>query len=288
MAGFTLVCGGGGVWGVAWMTGVVTGLADAGVDLRLAAKFIGTSAGAVVSTLLPGDLSVSVLFERQAVPARQTPELEPPAGGLAAIMAINRQSWADPAERLRAVCKLAREAPTVDVAARRASIAARLAPQRDGWPETPLLLTAVDADTGELAVFGADSGVSLTDAVAASCAVPGVWPPVPIGYRRYIDGGVWRTAENAHLAEGSRCVIILSPLAAAGMGSESQAFTLAGDVARLEAQGTAVMVIAADADSLATMASGPLDPASRTPAAWAGRRQGLRHADAVMQFLAAG
>jgi predicted acylesterase/phospholipase RssA len=32
------------------------------------------------------------------------------------------------------------------------------------------------------------SGVSLVDAVAASCAVPGIWPPVTIAGRRYMDG----------------------------------------------------------------------------------------------------
>lgn len=46
----TLVCGGGGVWGVAWMTGLANELANEGIDLRDAATFIGTSAGSVVST----------------------------------------------------------------------------------------------------------------------------------------------------------------------------------------------------------------------------------------------
>ena len=62
------------------------------------------------------------------------------------------------------------------------------------------MITAVDAVTGEFTVFTADSGVDLVDAVAASCAVPGVWPPVTIGDRRFVDGGV-RSPVNADLAE---------------------------------------------------------------------------------------
>ncbi|KOG91505.1 patatin, partial [Streptomyces varsoviensis] len=58
------------------------------------------------------------------------------------------------------------------------------------WPARRLLVTAVDAATGEFTAFDAASGVGIVDAVAASCAVPGVWPPVTIGAKRYIDGGV--------------------------------------------------------------------------------------------------
>ena len=50
-------------------------------------------------------------------------------------------------------------------------------------------------------VFDAASDVRLLDAVGASCAVPGIWPPVTINGRRYIDGGI-RSAANADLAAG--------------------------------------------------------------------------------------
>ena len=62
-----------------------------------------------------------------------------------------------------------------------------------GWPDQVLRVTAIDIATGELVVFDGDSGVDLVDAVAASCAVPGAWPPVTIGDRRYMDGGVGST-----------------------------------------------------------------------------------------------
>src|SRR5262249_32647760 len=69
------------------------------------------------------------------------------------------------------------------------------------WPRRRLLVTAVDAGSGEFVVFDRDSGVGVVDAVGASCAVPGVWPPVTINGRRYVDGGV-RSAANVDLAAG--------------------------------------------------------------------------------------
>lgn len=283
--GWALVCGGGGVWGIAWMTGLAAGLEDEGADLRGASLFVGTSAGSVVATQLLGGLSGEELFERQTVAARQPRELSPPPDCLATIMELTRRAWDSPQQRVRAICDLAFATATVRVAQRRAAIADRLAPQADAWPDKRLLLTAVDTDTLDLVAFDAASGVSLTDAVAASCAVPGVWPPVPIGAKAYVDGGVWRTAENAHLAEGYAAVLILSPMGMAMDGSPGLNVALAKDVARLEAGGARVDAITADAASLAAMAPGALDPATREPAARAGREQGRAEAGRVLELL---
>jgi len=286
--GWALVCGGGGVWGIAWMTGLAAGLEDAGVDLRQASLFVGTSAGSVIATQLLGPLPTGELFERQTVAEKQPRELTPPSDCLATIMELSRREWDSPQERLRAVCDLAERTETVSVAERRAAIADRLAPQAEDWPEKRLLLTAVDTGTLDLVAFDAASGVSLTDAVAASCAVPGVWPAVPIGAARYVDGGVWRTAENAHLAGGCDAVLILSPMGMALDGGLGLNPALAKDVARLEAGGARVLTITADAASLATMAAGALDPATREPAARAGRNQGRAVAAQVKQLLRPG
>lgn len=279
-----LVCGGGGVWGIAWMTGLATGLEDARVDLRQASLFVGTSAGSVVATQLLGPLASEELFERQTVAAKQPRELTPPPDCLSTIMELATRDWESPQDRLRAICDLAETTETVSVDERRAAIASRLAPQADGWPEKRLLLTAVDTQTLDLVAFDAHSGISLTDAVAASCAVPGVWPPVPFGGRSYVDGGVWRTAENAHLASGHEAVLILSPMGMAPNGEPGLNPALAKDVARLEAAGARVLVITADEASLATMAAGALDPATREPAARAGRAQGRAIAGGVDRF----
>jgi len=200
-------------------------------------------------------------------------------------MELTRREWASPQERVRAICDLAFAIDTVSVGERRAAIADRLTPQADAWPEKRLLLTAVDTGTLDLVAFDAGSGVSLTDAVAASCAVPGVWPPVPIGTGHYVDGGVWRTAENAHLAEGYEAVLILSPMGMAMDGSPGLNPALAKDVTKLEEAGARVDVIVADAASLAAMGPGALDPATREPAAKAGREQGRAVAGRVWDLL---
>ena len=78
------------------------------------------------------------------------------------------------------------------------------------WPKRRLFVTAVDAQTGTSVVFDNTSGVPLERAVAASCAVPGVFPAVEVGGRRYVDGGL-RSIANADLAAGHRRVLVLSP-----------------------------------------------------------------------------
>ena len=72
-------------------------------------------------------------------------------------------------------------------------------------------MTAVDARTGQFVVFDAAGEAGLVDAVGASCAVPGVWPPVTIGNRRFVDGGV-RSVANADLAAGYQRVVIVAPV----------------------------------------------------------------------------
>jgi NTE family protein len=77
------------------------------------------------------------------------------------------------------------------------------------WPDDRLVVVAVDAVSGERQVFTRASGVDLVDAVAASCAVPGVWPPATIGSRRSMDGGTYST-DNADLAVGYDRVLVLA------------------------------------------------------------------------------
>ena len=92
----------------------------------------------------------------------------------------------------------------------RATVAAWL-PSRH-WPQRMVLITAVDAHTGEPVVFDRHSGVDLIDAVAASTANGFGVPPYGIGDSRYIDGGYRRSSENADLAAGYGRVLVLSPL----------------------------------------------------------------------------
>ncbi|GAA2607110.1 patatin-like phospholipase family protein [Paractinoplanes durhamensis] len=264
MATRALVLGGGGVTGVAWEIGMLTGLAGAGAgtDLTDADVVIGTSAGSVVGALVAGGVDAQAMYASQLAP----PAAEIPAR-LGAGM-ILRWAWAavgrrdDQKARAR-IGAMALAAPTLPEADRRAVIAARLGDQ--GWPDRRLLITAVDARTGEFVVFDRDQDVDLVDAVGASCAVPGVWPPVTIGDRRFIDGGV-RSPVNADLAAGYDRVVILAPVTAS--------FGPANRLSRhLAALGTDVVLIRPDKAAKRAFGRNVLDPAHRAAAARAGHAQ---------------
>jgi NTE family protein len=271
--GQALVLGAGGVAGIAWMTGLLAGLADAGHDVTGAGTVIGTSAGATVAAQLGSGLPLEDLYARQADPALQPAEI--PAridpGAFAARWQELTAGASTPQDTLLAVGMFALAAKTVPEARRRAVIASRL-PSHD-WPARVIRLVAVDCENATTAQFSAASGVSLVDAVAASCAVPGIWPPVTIGGRRYMDGGT-RSADNADLAAGAARIIVVSPL---GTNAEIPSLMpLPGAVARLRASGSQVTVIEPDAPSRKAIGANPLDPQARTPAAIAGRAQGRR------------
>jgi NTE family protein len=266
-----LVLGGGGVAGIAWMSGLLAGLADADDDVTDADLIIGTSAGATVAAQVGSGLPLPDLYARQVNPDLQSAEIEAHVdleqfGTEITALLIDATS---PAEALRRIGQYALEAKTVPESARRAVIASRLA--SDVWPARPVQVVAVDAETGLMRIFDAQSGVPLVDAVAASSAVPGVWPPVTIDGRRYVDGGV-RSSDNADLAAGAERITVISPL-----GYESplpSPLPLRDVVARLRDAGSVVIVVSPDAASHAAIGANPLDPATRTPAAKAGLAQG--------------
>ena len=133
------------------------------------------------------------------------------------------------------------------------------------WPARPLVITAVDAETGEFRTFDRDSGVPLLQAVAASCAVPGVYPPVTIDGRRYVDGGM-RSAANADLAQDYDRLVVLAPIPR-GIGP------MASVDAQVTGMVSRVAVVSPDADSRTAIGRNVLDPAARAPSAEAGRAQ---------------
>jgi NTE family protein len=208
------------------------------------------------------------MWARQVEPGRQQPEPAPsgsPLAELMATMSLLAERCTDPNELRRAIGEVALAASTVEEAVRRAVIAARL--PRPDWPARDLRIVAVDAHTGDPVVFDRAAGVGLVDAVAASCAVPGVWPPVTVNGTRYMDGGV-RTMTNADLAAGYQRVLVLAPLDEAAVHEQ---------VAEL---GRAAL-IQPDEASLAAFGTNLLAPSTRTPAAQAGRGQGVAEAARV-------
>jgi NTE family protein len=267
-----LVLGGGGAAGIAWTTGLLAGLAEAGQDVTGADMIVGTSAGSTVAAQLGSGLGLDDPYARQIEPALQVAEIkaEIDIETFGAQLAGLLQSARTPAEARRAICAFALAASTVPEPERRAVIESRL-PSPD-WPARALRIVTVDAESGEPRVFDNESGVSLVDAVAASCAVPGVWPPVSIGGRRYVDGGT-RSSANADLAAGASRVLVIAPLGRTELFPAEK--PLAEAIEELRAGGAEVAIVEPDEASAVAIGANPLDPATRKPAAEAGRAQGL-------------
>ena len=147
---------------------------------------------------------------------------------------------------------------------------------RDGaWPDEPLAVTAVDAATGTAVVFDRNTAVPLDRAVAASCAIPGVFPPVTIGARRYVDGGL-RSVANVDVARGYDRVLVLSPVPIAMRRRDRPR----PQTRRLGAQVRSIVLVP-DRGAVLAMGLNPLDTARGGGAEAAGREQGRREADRV-------
>lgn len=266
----TLVLGGGGVTGVAWELGILEGLHRGGLDLTGADTVLGTSAGSVVGTrITTGELDRAY-----------TDQLRPADGEIAAHLSpttllklgIMLARPGDRAAKWRKVGAAARNAHPESAEARLAVIRSRIG--EPDWPDRDLRIVAVDVDAGELVVFDRSSGVTLVEAVAASCAVPLVWPPVPIGGTTYVDGGI-RSPANADLVAGADSLVVLAPQTQAA----SREHAIARQVERAAAGRS--IVITPDAAADKAMGNNALDPARRAAAAEAGLRQGLTLVHAV-------
>ncbi|MGA5302436.1 patatin-like phospholipase family protein [Nucisporomicrobium flavum] len=269
-----LVLGGGGVTGVAWEIGLLHGLAERGLDLTTADLFVGTSAGSVVAAQLTGGTPVAELYEHELADTSGDPNAT--IGSRVLLGFVLAALW--PGGRARGRARLGRaalKARTVPESERRRAIAARV--RRDEWPAARLLVPAVEAVTGEVAVFDARSGVSLIDAVAASCAVPLVWPPMTVAGRRYVDGGV-RSVANVDLARGYDRVVVVAPLVAAARRADRPAAQ-----ARALGPGVRSAVVSPSDAALTAIGRNPLDPSRRAPAARAGREQAADAAERVRE-----
>lgn len=149
------------------------------------------------------------------------------------------------------------------------------------WPDRDFVVTAVDVESGELASFGPrgdHASVSLADAVNASCAVPLVYPPIPIEGRTYIDGGS-RSGANADLMTGMDVIVAIVPVdrAIGPLRSAAQ---------QLEQLGAPHVTVLPDEASKAAIGKNVLDPAARPPSARAGYAQAAAEIERIRTLWA--
>jgi NTE family protein len=286
-----LVLGGGGSTGNAWVIGVIAGLFDAGLDVSTADLTIGTSAGATAAAQLAGATPTELLAATLAAATSSRTGPGGPHRGRAPAGTV-----ADHLERTSRIIAAADDAADMrrrmgaaalerDAASDgswspqwRATVAARLPSQR--WPQRSVLITAVDAHTGEPVMFDRHSGVDLVDAVAASTAGG---PPYSIGDHLYIDGG-YRSVENADLAAGYARVLVLSPLGGRSRHPQEWGTHLAAQVDELRAGGSRVETIVPDSASEHLFGANAMDLSLRPPAARVGHDQGRALAAQLTEF----
>ena len=288
-----LVLGGGGSTGNAWLIGVIAGLFDAGLDVTTADLTVGTSAGATAAAQVGGASPTELLAAVLAAAPQQRTSPAPADGRRAANAPV-----VDHLERFRRVIAASGDAADLrrrmgaaalerDAASDgsgqdrwRATVASRLPSEH--WPERTILITAVDAQTGEPVVFDRHSGVDLVDAVAASTSGGG--SAYRIGDGWYIDGGYRSNAENADLAAGFERVLVLSPLGGKSLYPPEWGTHLATQVDELRARGSRVETIFPDSDSEHLFGANAMDFTLRPPAARAGYDQGQALADQLTEF----
>jgi NTE family protein len=286
-----LVLGGGGSTGNAWLIGVVAGLCDAGLEVTEADLIIGTSAGSTAAAQISSANPAQLLADIGSAASQQRtgPVRADRARGPRVPVADHLRrtgeiiASADDAADMRR--RLGAAALDLEAASDgswqtqwRAAVASRLPSQ--SWPQRTLLVTAVDASTGEPVVFDRHSGVELVDAIAASCA-SGL--PYRIGDGRYIDGG-YRRNENADLAVGYRRVLVLSPFGGRTRQPVEWGSQLSAQVDELRAHGSNVETIFPYASAEHLFGANAMELSLRPAAAQAGYDQAGALAERLTEF----
>jgi NTE family protein len=289
-----LVLGGGGPVGIAWESGLVAGLARGGVNLGQADFTMGTSAGSFVGARLAMGADAATLAD--PILAEAARAASPRANGsgrapadlskLMSLMAEAQGGVRNPAEARAEIGAYALAADTVGEDEFIASFGRSFAALADdAWPERGFACTAVDAESGAFQFWTKASGVGVTRAVASSCSVPGIYPPVTLKGRRYIDGGM-RSSTNADMAAGYDLVVVVAVRlgAAGGAAAERIAARFDEEIESLKEGGSTVVTIVPDAASIEAFGPNLMDFRRRADAAQAGLAQGESHAADLKEF----
>jgi NTE family protein len=294
-----LVLGGGGILGEAWMLSVLVGLVETeSLVAQDCDAYIGTSAGSIVATMLSAGVDLkSRLGQLPEQPAVPTSIGAAPSSPLTRALRVSASFAGVATEPLASIAlrstapggRLLRRAALSRVPDGRLSLA-ELGREIDrsgaSW-DGRLRISAVELESGRRVIFDGSGNpeVSVSEAVQASCAIPGVFRPVVVNGRRYVDGGAWSPTnmDTADVSGGTRVLCLNptgslkpsrgTPFAALGPISRSVA---AIEAAALRRRGAEVLVISPDAESIAAIGPNLMDAAPRPHVVAAGLAQGHR------------
>jgi NTE family protein len=233
-----LALAGGGPLGAIYEIGALCALDEAlvGIDLNALDGYVGVSAGAFIAAGLANGMTPREL-------CRSFIEDDSGDGDMFSASLLMRPAWAEYAKRLAALPALVADAALRYAFERRSLMAAfervgRALPtglfSTDGMQAQlhrifcaegrtddfrrlarKLVLVATDLDSGAAARFGEPGldDVPISRAVLASAALPGLYPPVEIGGRHYVDGALKKTLHaRVLLDDGVDLLICLNPL----------------------------------------------------------------------------
>ena len=301
-----LVLGGGGILGEAWLSALLAGIErSGGFDPCACGGFVGTSAGSIVATaLLAGERPGARLGRLpEQPPVAESDVGEEPStirralgtavslGGaaLAPLASVALSSSAPGGAVLRRTA-LARVRTGDRSLAELGRMIERFGLHWDGR----LRIAAVELESGRRVMFGAPGAtqLSVSQAVQASCAIPGVFRPLRAGGRSFVDGGVWSPTniDAAEVGRGDR-VLCLNPTGSMRAGIREPAGALeavsrslaavsrslaAAEALALKRRGASTRTVNPDQDSVTAMGANLMDPRPRQEVIGAGLRQGRR------------
>ena len=292
-----LVLGAGGVLGAAWTIGALAALQEVrGEPPRDADVLVGTSAGSVLAAFLGCGVGVEVLLDHQrgivdASPHGTAPTIafDPDLDSGGALPPLPRPGIGSARGVLSAVAKPWRVTPMGALSTVLPRGRGPLDPvgglvdavcPAGAWAAHPATwIVAMDVDRARRVVFGRDGAphASLRQAVMASCAIPGWYSPIPIGGRRYVDGGACSPTSLDLLAPLELDeVVVLSPMTSLDYDRPSSVAgrlerrfrrvvtkRLIGEVKKVAATGTKVTLLGPTGEDLAAIGANLMDPSRR-------------------------
>jgi NTE family protein len=293
-----LVLGGGGTLGEAWMSALLTGLEqEGGFDAHGCRRYIGTSAGSIVAASLVAGLAPSARLgelpdpgapiESDREPAAQWRGALGAAGNLAGAVAAPLASLAFASGKSGGAVLRRTLLRTVPRGQRSLSELARLVERAGVRFDGRLRITAVELESGRRVVFGDSDApaVPASVAVAASCAIPGVFSPIAFAGRTYVDGGAWSPTnmDAVEVRSGER-VLCLNPTgsmrpargALAGAFGPVSRSIAASEALVLRNRGARVRIVNPDRDCTSAMGTNLMDPRRSRAVIAAGLAQGRR------------
>jgi NTE family protein len=293
-----LVLGVGGILGEAWTSSLLAGLAEGGEFAPGGCDvYLGTSAGSIVAALLCGGVELRDRLGRlPEQPPADAPDAESDAASAGASVLQAASSAATAAIQPFASLALRGAAPGGQLL-RRAALSrvprgrrslAELGREieRSGatW-DGRLRIAVVELESGRRVIFdgSGNPAIEVGQAVEASCAIPGVFRPVEIDGRHYVDGGAWSPTnmDTLEVAAGTR-VLCLNPTAAlrptrrapAGVFGTFSRSLAAIEAAALRRRGAEVTIVEPDRRSVAAMGPNMMSPRRREQVVAAGITQG--------------